>query len=494
MIVAPHTGAGGPRWGLGNDWEIYSASQTGMKPFGLPLDDLDGITDWDDLASPGNARRMGEAMQERMGRGDTAINLAATSLVTNAWLYDGEVRYAEWVANYVSAWRDRAASNDGLIPDNVGPSGVVGELHHGNFFGGHYGWQWPHGLHSVEAAVMTAVINETLVNGNIGGLDLARVPLTTVLAQAVELDNVGSRGSLAKGWVEKLNLTESATVTLVPYRIGNHGWFDFQPLPLVYPLWLWWLSNGNSDRELLSFVETHSGFDWARVRWSQDKEEQGHEAPWVSFLQGKNPDYPQEALELALAQVNRRLALMKTNAGLPIGDDIHWWQRLNPVVTEVLVQLVSGAPPALYNGGLQMARIRFGDYNSSRPGLPKDVAALVERFDETSVAVQILNLSVENAQDLVVQAGAYGEDRIDAVEFDVADASYPGSVYSYEIPPVLSSVDQIRDIGSSRIRVTLPPATKIRLRLSVSRRIYPASHTSFTPRSDQSQTRNPRTK
>ncbi|MGE9351942.1 hypothetical protein ACQP60_20930, partial [Isoptericola variabilis] len=80
--------------------------------------------------------------------GDTAVNLAATSLVTNRGLYDGVDASAAWVARYVDGWRERAAAAGGLRPDNVAPDGVVGGLHDGAWYGGHSGWTWPHGLHS----------------------------------------------------------------------------------------------------------------------------------------------------------------------------------------------------------------------------------------------------------------------------------------------------------------------------------------------------------
>ena len=46
-------------------------------------------------------------------------------------------------------------------------------------------------------------------------------------------------------------------------------------------------------------------------------------------------------------------------------------------MVEVLLQLTTGSPPALYNGGLQFARLLYGDARRGRPGLPPDVAALV---------------------------------------------------------------------------------------------------------------------
>ncbi|MFD9740809.1 hypothetical protein [Umezawaea sp. NPDC059074] len=481
VIVAPHNGSGGPRWGLGTEWVEYSASQVGMERYGLPLDDLDGITEWSDLASPENARRMGDAMQERMGHGDTAVNLAATSLVTNAWLYDNEPEFADWVTEYVGAWRDRAAANGGLVPDNAGPNGVVGELQNGHWFGGHYGWAWPHGLHSVESAAMIAATNLTIVSGGTDALDLARTPLDTVIAHGVVETGVATRGSMGWGWVQKMGVPDDVPVQLVPYRHGSHGWFDFHPVPLIYPVWLWWLSSDARDLARLESLERDAGFDWRATKWFHDKEEQGHEAPWVSFLLGRNPDYPEDALELALGQVGRRLALMRATPFGPPDDDIHWWQRLNPVVTEVLTQLTTGAPPALYNGGLAPARVTYGDALRGRPGLPPDVAALVREVDADGVRVDLVNLGADEHREVVVQAGAFGEDRIDHV---VVDETAPGSLgdsHSYVVLEPVTTPSAPLPVGSARIVVALPPLTRTSLRLSITRRAHTPSHQSFSP-------------
>ncbi|MGD8169809.1 hypothetical protein ACEXOS_021565 [Herbiconiux sp. P16] len=481
MIVAPHTGSGGPRWGVGDIWQEYRADQDGMRVYGLPLHDVDGVSEWSDLAEGDNARRMGAAMQERMGRGDTAINLAATSLVTNAWLYDGRTEYADWVREYVGAWRERAAANGGVLPDNVGPSGRVGELHEGRWFGGHYGWTWPHGLHSVEPAALVAAINESLVTSSLDGLHLARAPLDAVLAESIEADAIATRGSLGVGWAQKLAVPDDRVMLLVPYRHGPAGWFDFHPMPLVHPLWIWWLTGARDDRARLDLLEQKGGYDWTTVRWSHDKEEQGHEAPWFAYLDGRNPDYPETALRLAIAQVARRLALIADDATGPLGDDIHWWQRLNPVVTEVLTQLVTGAPPAVYNGGLQLARVLFGDAVAARPGLPPDVAALVSEIGERHVTVQLVNLAADSARELVLQAGAFAEDRIDEVGFDRLAGGYPGSSRDYDIPqPVVASDTLVPDVATARIRVALPPLSTLTLRLTITRRAFTPRHTDFT--------------
>ncbi len=78
-----------------------------MPTYGLPFHDVSGITSYDDLKDPELARRMGQVMHERMGRGDVVANLAATSLITNAYLFSGEEKYRQWVVQYVDAWIER---------------------------------------------------------------------------------------------------------------------------------------------------------------------------------------------------------------------------------------------------------------------------------------------------------------------------------------------------------------------------------------------------
>lgn len=105
-------------------------------------------------------------MRDRMGVGDTAVNLAAAGLVLNAWILSGEDRYRDWIVEYVGAWRERTVANGGLIPDNVGPDGVVGSLLEGRWYGGHYGWSWPHGWHSVGHAACVAALAAATVTGD----------------------------------------------------------------------------------------------------------------------------------------------------------------------------------------------------------------------------------------------------------------------------------------------------------------------------------------
>jgi hypothetical protein len=482
MFRSPHVGADGPRPGLDDSTEPFAADQSGMRPYGLPLRDIPGIERWEDLEDPAKAQLMGEAMQERLGTGDVPVSLAATSLVTNAWLFGHDQDLADWVEEYVGAWRDRAAANGGLIPDNVGPSGAVGELHGGRWYGGHYGWTWPHGLHSVEAGALVAAINYQLVTGDPDALELARTPLDTVLAHAVHdrLDPV--EPTLAGNWRVRLpDLDEP--VQLVPYRVDDSGWFDWMPLQLAFPIWLWATSGAAADRTRIDAVRADSGYDWARTVAFRSKEEAGHEDAWFAWLQGDYPAYPEESLLMAMSQVARRRGILEQDLG-PQGDDIHRWQQLNPVVTEVLVQQIAGSPAPLYNGGLPIMRLRWWDVSSGSLGLPPDVAALVSAVDDAGVTVTLVNLGGDIDRELLLQAGTYGEDRIVTVDFDEANIDWAGGLHAAASPEDTRHRNQV-NVGRSRMRVQLPHATRIELRLTIERGAYVPRHTSFTDENKQ---------
>ena len=110
---------------------------------------------------------MGQLIRERQGVGDAVVNLAATTLATNAYLLTGEEKYKAWVREYVEAWIARTAANDGIVPDNVGLSGKIGEHIEGKWYGSYYGWSWPHGWHSVGQAVGIAAQNAARYSGEI---------------------------------------------------------------------------------------------------------------------------------------------------------------------------------------------------------------------------------------------------------------------------------------------------------------------------------------
>ena len=65
--------------------------------------------------------------------------------MTHAFAYTGEEKYRAWVLDYLNGWEERTARNGGITPDNIGLSGEIGEYNEGQWWGGYYGWRWPHG-------------------------------------------------------------------------------------------------------------------------------------------------------------------------------------------------------------------------------------------------------------------------------------------------------------------------------------------------------------
>jgi len=124
---------------------------------------------------------------------------------------------------------------------------------------------------------------------------------------------------------------------LVPYKKGNRGWYAFQPIDRSLPASLWFLSLDLADWQRLEKLRlastadwhtaTHSPYpnlgyatlpepredcwncdveglaDWNVVATIRNKEDRSHEGPWLRFLAGSNPDYPEKILTESFGQV-----------------------------------------------------------------------------------------------------------------------------------------------------------------------------------------------
>jgi hypothetical protein len=474
IISRPHNGSDPGRAGL-FDGPNYPWLEHEARLYGFPLDWL-----WPDTeAEPPREQdpRLTAEMTARLGAGDTAVNLSAAGLVLNAWILTGEPRFAEWIKSYAGAWRDRAEANGGVIPDNVGPDGVVGSLLDGRWYGGHYGWTWPHGWYSVGQAAMVAALAAVSVTGDLSFLDLVRPALDTVIGHGVIGALADSDSSLVSKWGPQLREDAKTPTFLVPFRRSDRGWFDYNPMLTSVPMTLWHLSNEPADLGRLTNLRELAGYDWRTVRPFRSKEEAGHEEPWFAFLAGDNPGYPERILAAAQAQVRHRLARGLRYRGEEIAEaDIHVWQQCNPVVTEALVQLTWGGPQVIYNGGLQQARVRYYDAERRRPGLPDSVAALVSSIDPAATVVELVNLSPRHDQAVVIQAGAFAEHTIESVRHtECADGSWIGGLYDYgHGEPAVT--ERQAAVGRQWLTVRLPASTTIRLTLQLGLRTHTPSY------------------
>jgi hypothetical protein len=464
LVRAPYNGSDPPDLRFFRGQPAYGWS-AGMARYGLPHYDVPGIRRVEDLKDPELARRMGEVMEGRMSRGDVAANLALTSLVTNAYLFGGEERYRRWVLDYVEAWIERARTNDGLLPDNVGLSGQVGEYTDGHWYGGLYGWTWPHGFYNLQMAATGAAANAYLLSQDSGYLDLPRGQLDRInaLGAVRELDE--GQMSLREHWIGQfLALGPQRRTFIVPYRCGDAGWFDYQPMSPIYPVALWSLSMADADWGRIESLRQASQYDWDAVFSFRTKEDAGHEPPWTRFLSGCCPGYPEAILQASSGQVGRRLLQIQQDEHAHDHGNVHHWQELNPVSTEALVQLTLGAPQIIYNGGLLLCRVRYFDPERRRPGLPSDVAALVVKLERRRTVLRLVNLDPCRDRRVIVQAGAFGEHRFGQVECATRTSEYPGPIGAYAAPALTCRSHTAR-AGDSRLQVDLCPAADAMLEL-----------------------------
>jgi hypothetical protein len=468
-----------------------------MQTYGLPVEGLPGIEKVEDLKDPQKAARMGAAIAARM-RGDVAVNLASTSLAANAYLYTGDQKYADWVRDYTTAWLDRTRANGGVTPDNVGLSGKVGEDNAGKWWGANYGWQWPHGYHSVGQAVHIGAENAMLLSGgDPKWLELPRSNLDKLLAAGKPFNGT----------------------FLVPYKRKDRGWTGFQPFDRYFLAALWFISQDPADWQRIEqyrqamkvdwHVAVRTGYpshgvtalpepredcyncdveglaDWNAVADIRDKEDRGHEAPWLRFLAGANPGYPERILSVSYGQASWRMEKVLHNVlqltYAPHGQEAldpalldmanvheHHWQTVNPVTTEALVQLTLGGPQPMYNGGLLHTTLRYFDPERLRPGLPPDVAALVTRVEAGRAVVQLVNLSMLETRRVIVQGGMFGEHQFPTVQYHRRtdrDPTQPNN--EVRAAPELAAAKA--DVNGRFFEVRLPAGTGLTLELGMQR-------------------------
>ncbi len=425
LIRSPITGSRGPRFvNTAEDWVTHRPI---LAHYPLPYDDIPNVTESSAWNDEEKFPHILKAMNDRMMRGDVPLNLTATSLILNAYMLTGDEKYKTWITDYVSAWIERTQRNKGILPDNVGLSGKVGEYMDGKWWGGYYGWRWPHGLFNQIESTVIGASNAYLVSGDPNYLALPRSVLKLVQGEAKK---DGDR-------------------LLVPHRHGDDGWYDYRPLHPKYPTHLWWVSRDKADWRRV--VELSDASAWGKFQYVKAKGDSNNMAPWLGFLEGKNPDYPSQMLRATYGETLRRLAMIRSDRSTPDEQDVHHWQQRNPVVLEALVQLMLGGPNHVYHGGLLHCSVRYFDPAGRRPGVPPDVAVLVDRITPGGIRVELVNLSPTEPRDVILQAGAFGEHTFTTVR------------------QVIHYPHQFHTIGGKWFQVRLGPAAVGRLEIGIKR-------------------------
>ena len=415
--------------------------------YGLPYYDVPGITTIDDIKEETNAIKMAEVMYDRLKDSDTATNLAATSMVLNAYLHTGDKKYVDWIIDYIGAWKNEMKNNNGIMPDNRGPGGRSGECMDGKWYGGYYGWTWPHGFATMGDPLTMACENEVLLTQDTGNMDMIRSQLNIMESHAVIADStINFPQKYAEPGVKKeyyvhndqfMTVPDAPTHNPVYSRVlEKDGWFEFQPLSPVCPAHLWFISREENDFDFLRKIRNNNKKDHETFNKGYSKYQGGNDALWINYLDGGLDDYPELSMEHGINQVYERLAFIHEDDEPRANYSDAYLQFRNPVTVEGLVQLTMGGPMPLYNGGLLNVSVCYYDIDHKRMGLPCDVAALVSKIDAAGIDLTLINLNPVKKRHMLVQAGAFGEHIFTGAVIDGNDISINDNTFDIELKPV----------------------------------------------------------
>lgn len=344
--------------------------------------------------------------------GDVPLNLGATTLGFNAFALTGEAKYRDWLLGYVDGWIERMAANNGILPTNVGLDGTLGGEAGGRWWGGVYGWGFTVRVPGTNQVAHRNYLGPRLLHGFANALLLTGDPgYITPWREMIERVNANTK--VVDGQ------------TLYPHMYGDNGWYEYRArkfTPAALEMYYWTM-----DREVLELIP---------------------EKPrWIAYLDGEDANYPVEALQADLLSLGQRVEEMRNDPTSPdtrLSDDPN---HLNPAITETLTQLMLGGLPTGRVGYPLHCRLRYFDPVGRRPGVPADVAALVEKLTADEVIVNLVNLSPLHPREVIIQGGAYAEHEIVEVQQD--NVTTP--------------------VGGAHVRVQLAPSAGSRLRIRTKR-------------------------
>jgi len=436
-----------------------------MSYYGLPYMDVEGCVTVEDLKIPEKAKRMGEVMRERLSHSDTFINIFTTTMAMNAYLHTGEKKYVDWIDEYAGAWRERVAENGGIAPDNVGPDGKIGGAMNGKWYGGYYGWTWPHGFYLIADAMAVTGQTQCLLHKDPSKVDWLRVQVEKLIEVSLDRDGTilipqkhaepGARQEYYNGkrfpvmpGVEKITDREDFEVLF-----EKDGWYEFYPMRISPLAHAYMLTLEGREMGLIRKLYNKQSPEENCVHADRyTKDQGGHEVPWLEYLHGNYPTYPEEILTHAIKLVYGRLKFMREDTQDPMTYSDAYLQMRNPVNVEALVQLTTGGLPPVYHGGLWMTSLRHYDAQNKRPGLPKDVAALVSEVLKGALTVTLVNTSPTQPRSLIMEAGAFGEHEF--MEAEITE---------------LAGDPEVVHIGGKWLAVDLAPASVVTLKLKMKR-------------------------
>ena len=341
--------------------------------------------------------------------GDTNLNLAATTLALNSYMLTGETKYKSWAVDYVNAWKLRTAETGGMIPSNIGLNGQLGGEHNGQWWKGTYGWnftifdgeleQIAHRNYFMHGS-WPGFSNALLLTGDQSYVDVLRKQLSLIYAQKKTVNGK----------------------TVYPQMYGD---------PKGYagtgkPEWYQFTENSFSDR--MSEI-----YFWSMKK--EDYEAIPQKPGFVEYLAGKDPGYPEKALAEGFASIRQNMEEIAddvTTADTRLAD---YLLELQPVTTTALMNLTTGGYFA--NGRIWVlhSRFRYFDPERRRAGLPEDVAALVEKLEDKTATVTLVNTNPVKERVVVMQAGGYGEHAFESLNLGGKEMEVKGRYLTVRLKP-----------------------------------------------------------
>jgi hypothetical protein len=334
--------------------------------------------------------------------GDSPMNLTATSPALDAYMLTHEPRYKSWIIEYVAAWRQRMLANSGIIPSNIGLDGTIGGACGRKWYGGVYGW----GFTVTEPRTKRPAHrnNHYLGLNGFGNAYFLTGDDRFLDAWRRQIDAVNAHTRVENGR------------TVYPRMYGDHGWYEYGPRPYQHGvLELYYWSMKASDRRRVP------------------------ESDWLAFLDGRNSSFPETALRNDFATIRRKGEAMRRDSTTPdtrLADDP---MAYNPATVGTLVHLMLGGLHPKHQGEILHARVRYFDPFRRRPGLPEDVAALVDSLLDSSTSVVLTNLNQSEPRELIVQGGAYGEHICEEVACDGRTITVGQPIFRVKLAPGASA-------------------------------------------------------
>jgi hypothetical protein len=284
-------------------------------------------------------------------------------------------------------------SNGGNIPTNIGLDGRIGGEWGGKWYGGTFGWNfWPQtsGRNYYMRGPRIAFGEAFLLTGDAGFVEPLKRQIANLYAAAK---------------------TENGRL-LLPNKHGDNGWYGYTP-------------DQHFDVQRDIYLWTMQPPDLERI--SPD--------PWIAYLAGKNPGYPETALRAEFERVRRQVKSIREDPTTPDTRTSDHPQKFNPFSEGVLVNLTLGGNDPGTSGNILHSRVRYFDHARQRAGLPADVAALVEKIGPSDMVLTLVNTNPVAARTAIVRMGAYGEHQCVSVAFGGQTVKVDARQFTVELAP-----------------------------------------------------------